>query len=160
MSSCLGSPPWHHCWKVLQPTAPACLLPPALLAPTLAASAPRPAADQGHYRGVQPRKPLPIFAGTSLFPAAGKPSSDASSPWQTGAAAGLGEAPAAEAHASAQPRTSPACTRPLHSPVGSPGSEATDVPKLSSLLAGGPTAGSRVLDSAASGADSDCPGVC
>lgn len=144
----------------MQPTAPACLLPPALLAPTLAASAPRPAADQGHYRGVQPRKPLPIFAGTSLFPAAGKPSSDASSPWQTGAAAGLGEAPAAEAHASAQPRTSPACTRPLHSPVGSPGSEATDVPKLSSLLAGGPTAGSRVLDSAASGADSDCPGVC
>lgn len=110
--------------------------------------------NQGQYRGVQPRKPQPIFAGTSLFPAASKQSPADSGGWQAGEQAGS----AAEAQGGAQMGTPPAGDQ--RSPVGSPTSASTGVPKLSSLLAGGQAAGSRVLDSAASGPGTDCPGAC
>ncbi|KAL4431942.1 hypothetical protein ABPG77_000209 [Micractinium sp. CCAP 211/92] len=101
--------------------------------------------NQGQYRGVQPRKPQPIFAGTSLFPAG-----------QAGQPAGP-EATAAGAQAAVPTSTPPTGDRSLRSPMGSPTSESTGAPKLSSLLAGGQAAGSQVMDSAASGPGGDCP---
>ncbi|KAL4459063.1 hypothetical protein ABPG75_013928 [Micractinium tetrahymenae] len=118
--------------------------------------------NQGSYRGLQPRKPLPIFAGTSLFPSASKQSPAGSSDRQAGASAGAAAARMADAAAEAAARagTPPSSARSPASPLSSPTSESTGVPKLSSLLAGGPTAGIRVLDCATSKPGADCPSAC
>lgn len=124
-----------------------------------------PSADQGHYRGLQPRpKLLPFFQGSSPTRAGGRDLSPAEA-----RAAAVKAAAAAAAAASAAPPmlvttgvpaipqpSPPGSLSPLGSPpISSPVSEVTGVPKFGSLLDSGSgldgSVGHAVADCAASG---------
>lgn len=126
-----------------------------------------PPADQGHYRGLQPRpKLLPFFQGASPPTKGGRDLSPAEARAAAIKAAAAAKAAAACAQLPVLPVTTgvpaipqpspPGSLSPLGSPpISSPVSEVTGVPKFGSLLDSGSglegSLGHAVADCAASG---------